>query len=223
MGFNLYINFYVDRQTNRQYELQYCLMKNIVCSEVDKVIIVLNKKHILHFFEMMVKNDLIKHYNKVFLIYNEDRPTYNDWFYLTQQYSKEDDISCVSNTDIIFDSENVNKIKNYNWTNSLCMALTRWDLINENDYSTANFFNRCDSQDTWIVKGGFKNVDADFSLGVAGCDNRIAFLLDKHYELINPSKTIKTYHLHKSDIRNYINYGQVQRIPPPYLQIHPTL
>jgi len=64
---------------------------------------------------------------------------------------------------------------------------------------------------------------ADFTLGIAGCDNKIAHLLNKHYTLKNPSLSIKTYHLHNTNIRNYINFSHVERLPPPYFTIKPSL
>jgi hypothetical protein len=87
-------------------------------------------------------------------------------------------------------------------------------------------FDRADSQDTWIFKGGVNQVSgADFTMGIAGCDNAIAHLLEQHgYNVINPSRTIKTYHLHLTNIRNYtdISGNAIQRIQPPYKLINPT-
>ena len=222
MKLNLFLNYYVDRSPNRQYELQHCLMANILCDEIDKIIVVLNRNHQLHFFEMMIKNDLTHLYKKVFLVFNEKRPTYSDWFSISRLHSKEDEISCLINTDILFDNENVLKIKNFSWDRKYCMILTRWDIQDENDLGSSIFFDRPDSQDTWIVKGSFDDIEADFTLGVAGCDNKIAYLLNNNYELINPSIDIKTYHFHNYNVRNYINFSQIERVLPPYFQIKPT-
>ena len=80
------------------------------------------------------------------------------------------------------------------------------------------FHNRRDSQDCWIVKGRFKDIpQANFTLGKKGCDNKIAYLLSKYYDVINPSQSIRTFHLHLTNIRNYAPHGTSEDlVPPPY-------
>ena len=59
---------------------------------------------------------------------------------------------------------------------------------------------------------------------VHNCDNRLAHDIQSHgYNVINPSHTIKTYHLHNSNIRNYLNDRNepIERIPQPYLLVNP--
>jgi hypothetical protein len=61
-------------------------------------------------------------------------------------------------------------------------------------------------------------------MGVAGCDNRLAYELEQAgFIVINPSLSIKTYHLHLTNIRNNINeVGQnIIIIPPPYKMVIP--
>jgi len=86
------------------------------------------------------------------------------------------------------------------------------------------FYNRRDSQDAWIVQGNFKQIpEANFPLGKKGCDNKIAFLLSKKYIMLNPSRTIRTFHLHLTNVRNYAPHGTKEDlIPPPYKLIQPT-
>ena len=46
--------------------------------------------------------------------------------------------------------------------------------------------------------------ELDFSFGTLGCDNMFASkLYDQDYQLSNPSYSIKIYHLHNVDERNY--------------------
>jgi len=83
------------------------------------------------------------------------------------------------------------------------------------------------SQDVWIFNNKInKSINADFSLGVLGCDNRLSFLLNESgYNVTNPSKTIRCIHRHNSNIRNYTrdyydpNYC---RVSEPYLFIDST-
>lgn len=54
---------------------------------------------------------------------------------------------------------------------------------------------------------------------VHNCDNAIANRLENAgYNVLNPSKDIRTFHLHNSGIRNYTSKD---RVPPPYKLIHP--
>jgi len=58
---------------------------------------------------------------------------------------------------------------------------------------------------------------ANFTQGVPGCDNKIAYLLQEAgYVVTNPSTTIKTYHLHLSGIRHY---NAKYRVPRPRINV----
>jgi len=62
------------------------------------------------------------------------------------------------------------------------------------------------------------------SIIVHNCDNRLAYDIQAHgYNVINSCHTIKTYHLHNSNIRNYLNDKNepIERIPQPYLLVNP--
>jgi hypothetical protein len=207
---NLLVNFYIDKNEARNLELETCFIENLNNKSIDKIIM---------FSEQDDFNKANSRFNlsKVISIITNKRPTYNDYFILTN----EEDINIIANLDIIIPEETVNNSKNY-LNNNTCLALSRWDLINK----TAVHFNRIDSQDTWVFKGKVPCIKgADFSLGIAGCDNSIAYLLEANgYNVINPSKTLKTIHLHESNIRNYINdLGKVtETIPPPYKLVMPT-
>lgn len=101
-------------------------------------------------------------------------------------------------------------------------ALSRYDV----DPTGAEvLWDHADSQDSYIVYGGPYEIDAPFTQGVAGCDNRLIHVLRMAgFIVTNPSKTIRSYHLHLSQYRSYINGGngpgrggdKIERIPPPY-------
>lgn len=142
------------------------------------------------------------------------KPTYDYFFEQINKVTGPDDINIICNSDIFFDEtiELANRIKH-----KQLFALSRWDYLHP---WRITFFDRADSQDTWIVRGKIENVFGNFTLGTRGCDNRIAHEFHTAgYEVLNPSKTIKTYHLHNSGIRNYTMQDVV---PPPYLTIKPT-
>ena len=216
---NLFINFYVDGDAERQIELDTCLLSNLHNDEIDRVIIFLGESEI-YLLDSLLKDskDLQKKVIKKVL---DRRPIFNDYFKVTAPYTS--DINILSNTDIIIDYYSVKKLKNWDFRN-YCLALTRWDILDKSlNLSTAQFFNRPDSQDTWIMKGDFPVIsEACFTMGIAGCDNKIAYLLEQHKRVINPSREIKTYHLHLTPVRHYITATHIVRLTPPYNLIQPT-
>lgn len=215
---HLYINFYTDNNYFRNQELCVCLVANLFNKEISKTHIFIAKKDIKPFKELTKQIPSEKYE----LLIKETRPSYNDFFKETEK--NPNSINIIANTDIILCENSLQKLKKFNWENKV-LALSRWDLLDKSlDISSARFHNHADSQDTWIKKGSFPQIEeADFCLGTAGCDNKIAFLLGKQFKVINPSIDIKTYHLHLSNIRNYISTtGQIEnRIPPPYKMVKP--
>ncbi len=191
---NLFTTFFNHPDPNRAHELHYCKTKNNGNYRISNVIDV--KKG--------------------------GRPTFNDFFKATQAKQYAHDINIIANSDIVFD-ETLDLVRDYEWDTNICMALARWDMNFKS--GDLRLFDRPDSQDTWIFLGGVPVLrDADFTQGLAGCDNKIAWILEQaDYRVINPSKDIRTIHIHKSEQRDYIdpNTGVIERIPPPYKLIHP--
>lgn len=168
----------------------------------------LRKREIDYCLQRNLANKLI---NTV-ICESASKPTYKFFFDQINKVSADDDINIICNSDIFLDD-----------TISLALgikdkhlyALSRWDWLG-ND-ALVRFFDRPDSQDTWIFKGKIENVFGDFTLGTRGCDNRIAYEFHKAgYGVTNPSKSIKTYHVHNSGVRNY-TFADV--VPEPYLTI----
>lgn len=139
----------------------------------------------------------------------QPRPTYNDLFRATWNFS-DDDIFIFANNDIYFD-ESLLFCKDM--PRGHCYALSRWDVTARG----IKHFCRPDSQDVWIFKGRVPVMQgADFYQGVAGCDNAIAHIIDKNgYVITNPSLSIKTYHVHNSGVRSF-KRGIDKVIPSPY-------
>jgi hypothetical protein len=153
-------------------------------------------------------NDNIYH-DKLITIKQHIRPTYSDIFSIINNISNEDDINVLSNSDIYFDD--TVKLLNCIRLNE-CYALSRY----ENNTILINGYG---SQDTWVFKGKIKNINANFFLGVPGCDNRIAYEIQQvGYNVMNPSLSIKTHHVHKS-CRNWSS-GDANTISPPYLYVN---
>lgn len=155
------------------------------------------------------KNDKLVSIDEI--IPYQGRPSFNQLFKLgTSKLQSKMDITIIANSDIYFTNESIHLIKQH-ITPDTCFALSRWDIKNGN----ATLFNRADSQDVWVFQGDIPQMEgADFGLGIPGTDNAIAYILSKNgYRVLNPALTIKTYHLHESNVRNY---DYTNKVPPPY-------
>ncbi len=230
MNINLYIDFYFDKNPERAAELEDCLRLNVENSLIDNIVLYIDKRdtdRAIHFFQQ--KFFSVEAREKIYLCYEADRPTYNDIFVAMNHVTGSSDINIIANADIYFDQASLQRIKDFRWDNH-CMALTRWDespIKKEFDHPFVNpypeiyFYDHADSQDAWVFKGYTEHIPgADFTMGVPGCDNRIAYLLSQAgFKVINPSRTIKIIHKHKSTIRNY---NRKQTVKPPYLTLQPT-
>lgn len=203
---NLFINFYTDPNHERREELLTCLQNNIACEFIDKIYLI---------GETFFSTD-----SKIICIPFNSRPTYRDFFNIINQHTKPNDINIIANSDIYF--KEVSYAQFTNLTPDTCYALTRWEILADGG---EQFYNNSGSQDTWIFRGAIKMVEgANFTQGVAGCDNKIAYLLTQAgYKVTNPSLSIKTYHLHKSGVRYYDKKlpGQkdIFRLPKPRINV----
>lgn len=149
----------------------------------------------------------------IIILESETNPTFNFYIEKINKLSKENDINIICNSDIFFD-KTIELIKNIKEKDFY--ALSRYDW----DNNLATFSNQSNSQDVWIFKGRAENINADFQLGKPGCDNRIAFEFKKAgYNVTNPSKSIKTYHVHSSNIRRY---SEEEKIEGEYLFVEPS-
>lgn len=221
MNYNLFINYYVDKNELRQDELQYCFSQNLNNPVLTKMVVFTTREDYEH-----IAINFSDKLPKIHAIIQESRPTYNDFFQIMQRYfGGDDNINVITNSDIIIPVDTYQMSYLYLTTVANCLALSRWDIIQRDNYTDNSvIYDRADSQDTWIFKGGIRKIDgADFTMGIAGCDNSIAYLL--HHAgcvLSNPCRSLKTYHLHLTNIRNYIQGEVIHRIPPPYHLVHPS-
>lgn len=196
--FNLFVSHYRDSSPVRQKELDQALINNLNCEKIDKVYL---------FLEGDCNLKALPNNQKIIPINLRARPYYDTIFMVMRDVSGPDDVNILLNSDIYVD-ETIAHADKYDHNVALC--LTRYDVHPDR----ITFFNRADSQDCWIIKGKPKMITADFYMGIPGCDNALAARLHKvGYHVINPSLTIKTYHLHRSGKRNY---SPNDKVPMPY-------
>jgi hypothetical protein len=137
------------------------------------------------------------------------RPTYNS--FLSEMKKYPNDINIIANPDNFFDDKFLNDLyeiySNYHNKEKLCLGLTRWDYISEDNI---RYFNAKDSQDVFIFYGSVNiNDEEQIPLGRPGCDNRFASILMSNLKMnvFNPSMDLKYYHYHPSGdkTRTYLN------------------
>jgi len=209
---NLFTSYYKDKNSERQKEIDFCLDKNISNGFIDKIYI-------------LSETDDVPFTNNKLKIIPHKRPTFKDFFNIINEFTKEDDINILTNTDIFLD-ETIKDVKNI-INNNMLLSLLRWEYKETPKVEIM----RSDCQDTWIWLGKMKELDySDFYLGKLGCDNRIAWeFKNKGFILRNPCSIIKTYHTHNTNIRNYKEtlVGQKEHInnkdvvEKPYYYVNP--
>jgi len=198
--------YYVPTQNKRAKEINMALKKNIENQYIDKIILFNEEEYVL------------PKTNKIQQIVIKKRLYYDDVLRYIYNSVPDNVIVVFANSDIYLD----NTIRHVWSTNidNIFMALLRY----ENDVI---FGPRPDSQDTWILTSNsvkqrkWKYEDFNFSFGKSGCDNAITLeMLRMKYLIVNPALTIKTHHLHDSDIRTYDKQDIVNK--NIYLYIEPT-
>lgn len=225
----LHIPYYTDKNLVRQGEIMYCLHKNLQAG-FDKIMFYFDNLNELLYLSKYLQTisdnaGIITTMLPELVFVNPDvqqqnrRPTFNDFLANTQA----DCINVISNTDIFFTPESVTKISNYMQQkpqDALC--LSRWDIAANGE---ATHFERWDSQDVWVINGSAKGrTTTEFTMGVAGCDNRFAWeLKNMGYNICNPSKSIQVFHKHESAVRNYLNEqgAPTSSVPQPYEMVTP--
>ena len=208
------IQQYFRHSSNRRNrEITMCLEKNIASQWIDHIVL-LNEDGV----EIPVSS------NKIQIVPLNHRITYYDVFKNAQQYVPKGDFVIFSNADIYF-----NETLNHLWTidlyeRKMFLALLRWEY--NTDTEPQIFGPRADSQDSWIFARDSLTFDIDenefgFPFGKSGCDNAIALLmLRKKFLVVNPAYTIRTIHVHGSNIRTYDPKDVLYR--SHYLYVDPT-
>jgi hypothetical protein len=208
--------YYSTEGGRRQRELEKCLDINIASPLIDKIFL-LNER-VEEFDDV---------YSKVEEIVIGKRITYEDVFKKIAEFP-DDVIAVFANADICIDNASWPDLWSVNLENKF-LALLRYDVPESGDIRDAKLFGpRPDSQDTWIVRAVdvksrgsdiWKNLD--FKFGHMGCDNAIAIeMLKQKFLVVNPSLTLKTWHFHSSDVRNYNIKDILER--PVFHYIRPT-
>lgn len=205
----LFSQFFKHKDENRNSEIKECLRRNCECPYIDKIVLINEQKY-----------DCKS--NKIKQIVTGRRLTYAD-FLMYVYYNVPNNVYCIlSNADIYF--EDLSDLYEIDLKNRM-LALLRWDVDTNGDAKI--FGPRADSQDTWIfLSDSIKSRTWDFSkfnyqLGQAGCDNAFTgHVLRNKFVITNPSISLKTYHLHNTNIRDYDKKNYIRS--DVYINVVPT-
>lgn len=198
MAIRLFQSYFRHSDLARDAELQACLADNLANPALDAV-------HLL-----VEPGDMAPEHPRVRAHRVTGRPTFDDFFAVVNAVTGPRDLNVIANSDITLDPESL-RLANRTLPAWQCYALSRWEVGPD---GPPRLFAEARSQDTWMFRGPIRSVAAPFCLGMPGCDNRLAYLLETGpYRVFNPSRVVRTFHHHTSAVRNY---GEADCVPGPY-------
>lgn len=180
---NLIYNYYKSSEgEDRQREIDFCFQDN------------LKNRHITDFY-ILDETGEVKETERIHPFNPNGRWKYKDYYTFIDSISGPDDINIFMNTDCCFDGRQAAKLHNIKHNEAWC--LTRWDIKSIMPFNAVPYLVH-NSQDAWIIRGKSRPLsDANYHLGVPGCDNLIMWELSKAgYTIRNPSLSIPLYHYH---------------------------
>jgi hypothetical protein len=206
--------YYKAEKARRAKEITTCLQKNIDNPLIDKIVL-LNESKLDIPSSKKVTQEVVG-----------ERLKYSTVIRWIAEKAPANTLCVFANSDIYLDETWKNL-----WATTMedrFLSLLRYEASeNIADKDHVIFGPRADSQDTWVVlsdsvKAKKWDYDAiDFMFGKAGCDNAINVeMLRMKFVVANPALTLKTHHLHTSQIRNYDPNDIVDK--PVYFYIQPT-
>lgn len=198
----LYTTFYRDRHPERRMELDLSLAMN--ATAFDRV-------------RVLSEGVPRKPSGNVEWRMSPDRQTYAMVLEWIAEDALSDEISVISNCDIIIPPASVELIRRYLVAGEMwCLARYEIGHAGESALHDVDF-----SQDVWIIRGKPRAIVGQYPFGIPGCENHFAREMNEAgYQLSNPSRSVKTFHMHWTGLRTETNSRQ-HRMPPPYLFLSP--
>ena len=192
----------------RDKELQKCLRKNLENPYVDEILLFTEGK------DLNIPSD-----KKIKQVPMKTRLSYANCIDAIQKVIGGGKLVVFANADIYLD-DSWKSLWSVNMKD-VFLALLRWEEGVDGKEPTL-FGPRNDSQDTWVIHSDSVlskewKLDAfNIPFGKAGCDNAILveFLRNK-FKIVNPAMSLKTIHVHASEVRNYEKTDIVDR--PVYM------
>jgi len=215
---NIYLiyQFFVHKDKSRNQELQKCLRFNVENPFISKIYL-LNEK-IYNDNELGIKSDKIEQRNII------NRIKFKDIFEFVKNESLNGYIA-TCNADIFFDKSINNLRKSKMSKEKQLLAQLRFDYTDKQLGKCKLFGPRADSQDTWIWHSRFNPYKEkkifNIMFGKPGCDNKLIYLFNLvGFEVVNQPYFVKTYHIQKSEKRDY---NSLKALPGPYMLKSPNI
>lgn len=217
----LFISHYNEKNKARADELHECLMNNLKSGLFDAVYIIAEddgkgleylrsvQPYTVNILPCTVRPTFRTFFEAINTIDDLTKKAQHDNFANVRFASNEENVYVVSNADIYFKEVPILPRRNQ------VFCLTRYEVKKN---GPIQFLGRSDSQDSYWFRGPIKMPKyADFP-NWPGCDNRIIWELNNvGYEMLNPSLTIKSYHLHEGEK----SYTSLHRVNRPYMFLTP--
>lgn len=194
---------YEESNDERRNEYLYTLTKNLSGGLFEKIIVFFESSN-----EGVIEKFLKKNQNKIEIVNICGRPSFRSMFNYCDQnlFGKK---VIISNADIVF-GRSINLITKDYLQDSL-IILTRQEKFS-NKYKLRKPDIRwkggdyCGCADSWVFYSPLKlDVDPQFLIGTLGCEKFCNNAIEQGITIKNPSLDIKTYHVHDSNKRNYVN------------------
>ena len=197
---NIFCQFFVSNNLERQKEINYVLKKNVNNRFINNIYL-LNEK-IYTDSELDIKS------NKIIQVNIKKRLEFKDVFLFIKNNNIKG-YNILINSDIFFDNSIENLLYSDLHNSRKMCALLRYEynIHNINDSKLCGAENN--SQDTWILHSNnelsYEDINNfDFEFGKPYCDNAIVYIFNKlNFEVINDPSSIKTYHYHDTNLRSY--------------------
>jgi hypothetical protein len=203
---HLFTSFCKSNSESRNVEYIECLKRNNDNRYIKSITVFSEDKDIEQLIE----------FNKINFVRIDSRPTFRFIIDYINNNIDKNEIVLISNSDIYFD-ESLQFVK---FDKDYAYCLTRTNELIVDGIITHKHENVNHGSDVWILKTPIITDNADFYMGIAGCDPIMAYnFLESGYTPINPSFLIKCYHLHNSKIRTWTIYTQLLGT---YLAIYPS-
>jgi hypothetical protein len=217
---NLIMQFYIDQNEERYNEIKQCLFFNAHNKNIKRIYLFNEREYTKE--ELGIDNEKIIQYNI------KSRLTFENIFNLIEKHSIKG-YNVITNSDIFFDSS-IRSVRTCDFSTKSIIALCRYEYTGATSLKDSELFGgphgRPDSQDVWIMHSDV-NIEQkhrgifNFQMGKAGCDNKLLYLMNiLGYQCYNEPKLIKTYHNHKTQIRNY---NPSDKVIGPYVCVYPNV
>jgi len=203
----LFTTVYSETDEKRRSEYRKCFELNSACKFIDEIRVLSEGGE-----------EALPQSKKIHVRQVSQRPTYQRYFDWITELAADSDITIIANSDIFFDPQ-LAFFRHWKMPQNTVFALSRWD------YETGKLprlFDRNDSQDAWIFRGRPTGVSGSFPIGMPRCDNRIAAEFERAgYKVLNPSFSLRCFHVHESTPRPYLDAAHSEEIPLPYKYVWP--